>query len=214
LRSKLTAGRIIVLLLTGLFFSLFDYEIALGQGQPQQQSFLPYKNPNLGISIQYPSDWQLLERSNDELNFIKQEGFVSTDLNVENLEQFGTTLSEYANTKVNELRSQRPDFQLIGFEPTTISNDKPAQRVVYTFEREEDGKINKVMRIWSINEGKLYTLAYIAESSQYERYLPSFQRMVDSFNIDAGDTSTSRSTTQVQSTEDNDERQSPSPVST
>src|SRR4030095_506975 len=54
-------------------------------------------------------------------------------------------------------------------------------------------------------------LAYIAESSQYDRYLPSFQKMVDSFKIDDGETSTSRSTTQVQSTEGGDERQSPSP---
>ena len=40
------------------------------------------------------------------------------------------------------------------------------------------------MRIWSINEDKLYTLAYIAESSQYDQYLPAFQKMVDSFHID------------------------------
>jgi len=72
------------------------------------------------------------------------------------------TLPEYVNTRVNELRTQRPDFQLLSFEPTMISNDIPAQKVVYTFEREEEGKTNKVMRIWSINEGKLYTLAYVA----------------------------------------------------
>jgi hypothetical protein len=122
LRSKLTAGRIIVLLLTGLFFSLFDYELVLGQGQSQQQTFLPYNNPNLRVSIQYPSDWQLQERSNDKLNFIMREGIAAVDLNVENLEQSETTLSEYSNTRINELRSQRPDFQLIGFEPITISN--------------------------------------------------------------------------------------------
>jgi hypothetical protein len=71
----LTAGCIVLLLLTGLFLSLFDYELALGQVQPQQQYFLPYKNPNLGISVQYPSDWQLQERSNDKLNFIKARWF-------------------------------------------------------------------------------------------------------------------------------------------
>jgi hypothetical protein len=65
------------------------------------------------------------------------------------------------------------------------------------------------MRIWSIDQGKLYTLAYIAESSQYDRYLPEFQRMADSFSI--GSTSQGRSTAQVQSTEDDDERQSSSP---
>jgi hypothetical protein len=86
LRSMLTARYIVALLLTGLILSLFDYELALAQGQSQQQTFLPYNNPNLGVSIQYPSDWQLKERSNDKLNFIKQEGIAAVDLNVENLE--------------------------------------------------------------------------------------------------------------------------------
>ena len=169
-----TAGRTAVMILTLLFFSLFDYDLALGQGQSQQQSLITYKNPNLGGSIQYPSDWELQEESNDKLRFIKQEGFVTADLNVENLDESEITLSEYANTRVNELQEQRPEFQLISSEPTTISN-MPAQKVVYTFEREEDGKTNKVMRIWGINDGRLYTLAYIAESSQYDRYLPAFQ---------------------------------------
>ena len=194
LRGKLTAGHIVVVLLTGLFFSLFDYELGLGQGQ---QPFLPYRNPNLDVSIQYPSDWELQEESDDKLRFIKQEGFVTADLNVEDIDQSDTTLSEYAITRINELRTQRPEFQLVSNEPTTISKNIPAQKVVYTFEREEDGKANKVMRIWSANEGKLYTLAYIAESSQYDQYLPKFQRMVDSFSIDAS--SIGSSTTQVQS---------------
>jgi hypothetical protein len=56
LRSMITTRHIVVLLLTGLFLSLFDYELALGQGQPQQQSYLAYNNPNLGVSIQYQSD--------------------------------------------------------------------------------------------------------------------------------------------------------------
>ena len=138
------------------------------------------------------------EESNDKLRFIKQEGLVTADLNVENLDESEATLSEYANTRVNELQEQRPEFQLISNEPTTIS-DKPAQKVVYTFEREEDGKTNKVMRIWTISEDKLYTLAYIAESGQYDQYLPTFQRMVDSFRL--GDSDSGSSTTQVQSSQ-------------
>ena len=165
--------------LTVLLLSWDNYKSALGQAQQQFQN---YQNPTLGFSIQYPSDWELQEESNDKLRFIKQEGFVTADLNVESLDESETTLSEYANTRVNELQGERPEFQLISNEPTTISN-KPAQKVIYTFEREEDGKTNKVMRIWTINEDKLYTLAYIAESTQYDRYLPAFQRMVDSFRL-------------------------------
>jgi hypothetical protein len=180
---------------TLLLFSWDNYKYALGQAQQQFQN---YQNPTLGVSIQYPSDWELQEESNDKLRFIKQEGFVTADLNVENLDESETTLSEYANTRVNELQAQRPEFQLISNEPITISN-KPAQKVVYTFEREEDGETNKVMRIWSTNEDKLYTLAYIAESGQYDRYLPSFQRMVDSFRI--GNSGSGSSTTQDQSSD-------------
>jgi hypothetical protein len=104
-----------------LYCDVASFELALGQGQSQQQSLLTYKNSNLGGSIQYPSDWELQEESNDKLRFIKQEGFVTDDLNVENLDESETTLSEYASTRVNELQAQRPEFQLISSEPTTIS---------------------------------------------------------------------------------------------
>ena len=67
----------------------------------------------MGVSIQYPSDRKLLEESNDKLRFVKQEGFVTADLNVEEIDQSDATLPEYANTRVNELRTQRPDFQLL-----------------------------------------------------------------------------------------------------
>jgi hypothetical protein len=192
LKAALSATYV-ALSVTVLLLSWDNYKSALGQAQQQFQN---YQNPTLGVSIQYPSDWELQEESNDKLRFIKQEGFVTADLNVENQDESETTLTEYANTRVNELQAQRSGFQLISNEPTTISN-KPAQKVVYTFEREEDGKTNKVMRIWSTNEDKLYTLAYIAESSQYDRYLPTFQRMVDSFRI--GDSDSGSSSTQVQS---------------
>jgi hypothetical protein len=88
-----------------LLLPLDNYKSALGQAQQQFQN---YQNPTLGVSIQYPSDWELLEESNDKLRFIKQEGFVTADLNVENLDQSDTTQAEYANTRVNELRTQRP----------------------------------------------------------------------------------------------------------
>jgi hypothetical protein len=33
----------------------------------------------MGISVQYPSDWQLVDNSNNKPNFIKQDGFVTDD---------------------------------------------------------------------------------------------------------------------------------------
>lgn len=41
----------------------------------------------------------------------------------------------------------------------------------------------KVIRIWSVYQGKLYSVAYIADSNQYDQYLPIAQQMIDSFEI-------------------------------
>jgi hypothetical protein len=180
---KISSTGYIGLFIGLLLFSLFQYSSSLSQEQAQQQ-FQSYHDPDLGISLQYSPDWQLVQESKDKLNFVKQQGFVTVDLNANNLDPSGITLSEYSNRRVTELQSQRTDFRLISFEPIIISDDKPAQKVVYSFTREEDNKTNKVMRIWSINENKLFTLAYIAESTQYDRYLPTFQKMVDSFHFD------------------------------
>src|SRR5688500_1484058 len=84
-----------------LLLSLGSYKSAPGQ---TQQQFQNYQNPTSGISIQYPSDWELLQESNDKLRFIKQEGFVTADLNVDEIEQSDTTLRDYTNTRINELR--------------------------------------------------------------------------------------------------------------
>lgn len=93
----------VALSVTVLLLSWDNYKSALGQAQQQFQN---YQNPTLGVSIQYPSDWELLEESNDKLRFIKQEDFVTADLNVEDIDQSDPSLSEYANTRVNELRTE------------------------------------------------------------------------------------------------------------
>jgi hypothetical protein len=100
----LTARRIVVLLLTGLFFSLFDYELALGQGQTQQQ-FQTYQNPTLGIKIQYPTDATVeesQEETDDDSNPISSVEFniaggTHFDIHVD-LDPQGTSLVEYADS--------------------------------------------------------------------------------------------------------------------
>ena len=139
-----------------------------------------YENPNLGISVQHPSDWLLVGESDDKLNFLK--GDVAVEIDVDDLDPSDTTLSDYANKRVDELREDRDDFQLIEFEPATISNGQPAQKTVYSFAG-EDGKVTNVIRVWSVYQGKLYSIAYIADSNQYDQYLPIAQQMIDSFEI-------------------------------
>lgn len=148
--------------------------------QQLQGQFPRYENPNLGISVQHPSDWLLVGESDDKLNFLKDT--VAVEIDVDDLDPSDTTLSDYANERVDELREDRNDFELIEFEPVTISDGQPAQKAVYSFTG-EDGGVNNVIRVWSVYQGKLYSIAYIADSNQYDQYLPIAQQMIDSFEI-------------------------------
>jgi hypothetical protein len=148
--------------------------------QQTQGEFPRYENPNLGISIQHPSDWLLVGESDDKLNFLKDD--VAVEIDVDDLDPSDTTLSDYANERVDDLREDRDDFELIEFEPFTISNGQPAQKAVYSFTG-EDGEVINVIRVWSVYQGKLYGVAYIADSNQYDQYLPIAQQMIDSFEI-------------------------------
>jgi hypothetical protein len=52
------------------------------------------------------------------------------------------------------------------------------------------------LRIFTIKDGQLYTISYVSEASQYGRYLPTIENMIDSvvFTNDTG----------LQTTENND----------
>jgi DcrB len=146
----------------------------------QQNQQLPrYENPTLGISVQHPPDWLLVGESDDKLNFLKDDAAI--ELDVDELDP-DSTLADYANERVDDLREDRDDFELTEFEPVTISNGQPAQKAVYSFTG-EDGEVINVIRVWSVYQGKLYSIAYIADSNQYDRYLPIAQQMIDSFEI-------------------------------
>ena len=101
--------------------------------QQIQGEFPRYENPNLGISVQHPSDWLLVGESDDKLNFLKDA--VAVEIDVDDLDPSDTMLSDYANERVDDLREDRDDFELIEFEPVTISNGQPGSEGRILFHR-------------------------------------------------------------------------------
>ena len=69
----------------------------------------------------------------------------------------------------------------IDVEPVPLS-DNPAHKVVYTYSDAEIG-ITKTMEIMTIKDDKLYFISYTADSTKYSNYLPTIQKMTDSFKI-------------------------------
>jgi hypothetical protein len=147
----------------------------------QSVNFLLYENPALGIRIQHPVGWTKVE-GDGEVEFIQQKDIVNFEVEVDNEE---VTLPEYVDRRVSLLREDRQNFSPIESSRTTISGN-PGHKVVYTFVKDDGpraGEINKVMRIWTIKDAKLYTVAYISEFEKFPDYLSLAERMVKSLKI-------------------------------
>jgi len=150
-------------------------------GENDTSELLAYDNPNLGFTLEYPSDW-LKEES---LSFISPRLSVSdeapesisvtTEPKLSNL-----TLEEYSDSSITMLESQFPNFTLIESSNSTLSG-YPASQIVYTYTFEDVDLKN--LQIWTIADDMVYVLTYGGTTKEFDNSLPVIQDMIDSFEI-------------------------------
>jgi eukaryotic-like serine/threonine-protein kinase len=148
--------------------------------------FLQYEDPSLGIKIEYPFNWTKIDNpataSNPIVSFSPpQEGFSKLFIEVNKLNLGNITLSEYATNQINILGGMLFNFKLDQLSPTTIAGTEHAQMVVYTFMLQNIEF--KKMEIWLIKDSRLYTINYLAEEKKYLTYLPIAERMINTFRV-------------------------------
>jgi serine/threonine-protein kinase len=153
-------------------------------------NFLVYTNPNHGIRIDYPVNWELDEHHyNDKFiahltSTLKNSSDISPatiTISVETLKK-NISLDNYTNTNLAKAKQSLPRFQLIESNATTLAGT-PAHKIVYTF-LSPDPAIQipfKSMNIWTIKQGKAYNISYTQTKSQYIEYLPVLVHMIKSF---------------------------------
>ncbi|MGB6671547.1 MAG: PsbP-related protein [Candidatus Nitrosopolaris sp.] len=154
-------------------------------------NFLTYENPIFGIKILYPANWDKQENtssSNDNSTLIDLVAFSPPFKNnsdivgklivqVDNISDIKPiTLANYANDTVSDLRQ---DFRVSESNATLAGN--PAYKIVYTgLEASID---LKAMMVMTIKGDRAYIISYTAEPEKYSYYLPTVQKMLDSFEI-------------------------------
>lgn len=146
---------------------------------PTKETLL-YDNPNLGFTLEYPSNWT----KDESITFVSpmsktDEAPESISITTEVIPA-NTTLGEYSNSAVRLLEEQFPDFTLLEFVNSTLSGF-PAQQIVYTYTEGETEL--KLMQIWAVADGTAYALTYAGIPTEFNDALPVFQNMVDSFEI-------------------------------
>ena len=146
---------------------------------------LPYENSTYGIKIQYPSNWIKQESQNRSSNLIvgfkSPPGTAIAYLTIKGGTQLpqNMTLEQYNNGSIKVLRQSFPGLNLIESNATTLAGI-PAHKIVYKSLR-QSGRELELMQVWTIKGSKDFIITYVALSKDFHSYLPSMQKMIDSF---------------------------------
>jgi hypothetical protein len=162
--------------------------------------FSLYDNKTLGIKILYPSNWEKLEgvgsfvfspdvvvfRSHLNASNSRQNSnatqqippavlVVSIDKNLPT-----SDLNIYSNATIKHILQNTVGSKIIESTDTKLAG-YPAHRIVGTFKQANNDL--KVLDIWTIKDSKLYRITFYAQQTKYADYLPTTQKMIDSFQI-------------------------------
>lgn len=160
----------------------------------QTESFI-YDNPNLGFTLEYPSDWSKEESltfvsppptsslpskdtSNGTIsatNLTPESIAVTTEVLISNI-----TLEKYSESAIGLLESQFPNFTLLNSFETTLSG-YPAHQIEYTFSPERLELKN--LQIWAIVDNIVYAVTYGGTIEEFDSSLPVFDNLIQSFQV-------------------------------
>jgi hypothetical protein len=142
------------------------------------------------LSLAYPEGWIANDLGNGTVRFSTP---LRTDLmrftvNVVNipLSLQNMTLDNIVELNLNTLKQQLSNFSLVETNTTTLSpENQTAHKIVYTNTNKD---LNfplgfKTMQIFAIKDGQVVTISYVSEQSQYQRFLPIVERMLDSITL-------------------------------
>ncbi len=154
---------------------------------PETANFLTYENSNLGIKIQYPSNWTKIENiTNGFVQFFSpKKGFM--DPYTESLSIFlsnsqNMSLDQYVGYNIDSIK-RVPEFKIIESSSTILAGNQ-AQKIVYTGKLTPPSQLDvTVMLIVAVKDNIGYIVNYSSDPEGYIDHLPIIQKMIDSLEI-------------------------------
>jgi hypothetical protein len=86
---------------------------------------------------------------------------------------------QWSNASINELRQSFPGFNITESNATTLAGI-PAHKIVYK-SLTPSGREIELMQVWTIKGSKVFIITYGALSQDFPTYLPTIQKLIDSF---------------------------------
>lgn len=161
--------------------------------QTNNSNFLIYDNPAMGLRIQYPPNFEIMEidkknsvfhtplEAGEEV-FSEQFGILTTDAITGN-DLFVPTdmpVNDYLLEQINNYADTYTDLTLVEGPSDMMIDGHPAKRAVF-----KDGE-TRTMNIWTAdqNSGKVFQFEITVKGGKYSEFPPPhIQKMIDSIEI-------------------------------
>jgi PsbP-like protein/PsbP len=197
MHKVILSGLLVVTMVLSLFpavLSGFTLQIATAQQNStsitsthgNSTNFLTYSNSTFGIKIHYPSNWIKQESqnqsSNDIVKFSSPAATVPASLAITGGKPAPQIipLQVYINASIYVLRHSFDNFSLIESNSTNLAGF-PAHEFVYTAIIPSSGLEVKFMQILTIKDSKSFVITFGTLPTDFSTYLPTVQKMIDSF---------------------------------
>jgi hypothetical protein len=152
----------------------------------EQQGWLTYEDAIFGMKVDYPADWTR-EDLVTGVRFDVPDG--------DNVTMFQLTSNVYDGpgappTPKSQIRDSAdlhrrvlPDYRVISANSTELGG-LPAEQAVYYYTREPvDDTAYTSTKIIAVQDDNIYAVSYISRSDDYDRLLPTFEKMAESVVI-------------------------------
>jgi len=151
------------------------------------QNFLIYQDYNYGIKIQYPETWKIQETPNlinkNLVTFLsptetQEDNF--RELLTISVENFSGTLQESQDLFINAVKTTLSDATIVSISETSLAKTRANQLI---FMGKDGNKNLKNLQIWTLKGNQAYIITYSAAIDDYDRFLPTAEKMIESFEI-------------------------------
>lgn len=156
---------------------------ASGGNQTGFHDLVPYNNPNLGFSLDYPANWE----KEESLTFVSPQGGIGNrtpeviSVTTEALPTSNFSLDRYSDAAIGQVESFQ-DFKLLNSSSTMLAG-LAAHMILYTFTDESQTPLQN-LQVWAVKDGTAYVVTYGGTPEEFDSSLPAFQSIIDSFSLE------------------------------
>jgi len=162
------------------------------------EAFKTYENPKFGLTVSYPPTWSVDElrkdpvapSNNTMVAIFKSPAEGQNDKYLENVivniqgpRSDIASLEQYAANSLKAFGNMSDTIKISKSGKDTLAG-LPAQQLEYTSTGIQGLNLKKMQVFTVVNNNTAYVVTFGAEESQYEKYLPDVEKMINSIKVD------------------------------